>query len=176
MILILYTNLGLPCCLNCEYVNGEYISWKALKQLFYLTYIAVVFCPTHTGCSFAKNTVEATILLYTNMAAFFLSILKGDDNTAIITYTEVVFCPLSTLTRSIFFYLPQSYCLLVHQYGSSFPYFFPKRWWHHMKRLYICKLIHMAQFLSNWALQYLCLCMVTIYDYPNLIITQWPGC
>ena len=131
MILILYTNLGRPYCLHCAVCQWGIYQLKSVKTAV-LTYIAVVFCPTHTGSyisPFAKNASEATILLYTNMAAFFLCILKGDDiidNTAIITYTEVVFCPLQRLLEASFSICHKATVSLYTNMAAVFHISFPK--------------------------------------------------
>lgn len=58
---------------------------------------------THTKSyisPFAKNTIEATIVWYTNMAAFFLCV-QISVCTAIVTYTEEVFGPATSIFFSI---------------------------------------------------------------------------
>ena len=118
---------------------------------------------THTGSyisSFAKNTIEATIVWYTNMAAFFLCVMTSQISvcTAIVTYTEEVFGPATSIFFSI---CHKATVSLYTNMAAVFLFFILKRWWHHMKRLYI----H-TKFLKSWAPQYLP--GITICDYPNL--------
>ena len=121
MILILYTNLGPLFRLQCAVCQWEYI--LSVHKAVLLTDIAVIFS-THTGSyisPFAKNTIEATIVWYTNMAAFFLCVMTSQISvcTAIVTYTEEVFGPAT----SIFFPFAMkllSPCIPIWQHFSCF--------------------------------------------------------